>query len=193
MHMQALAKVAGGSVTILSHPSLAGIASGSGLSGSTAWHGAFRFRQYLKGIKNERRRSARQRSARARIQEEPVRPDRPDHRAAVPERPVPAEDGRLDLDRLAREAEGGQMFVDLLRRFTDPGRQRQPQERPPRITRPRRSPKSRKPKRRSSERTTSRTAMRRLFAAGRILVETYGRPSQPSSRLAVKPPAEGET
>jgi RecA-family ATPase len=50
-HMQALAMVAGGSVTVLSHPSLAGIASGSGLSGSTAWHGAFRFRQYLKGLK----------------------------------------------------------------------------------------------------------------------------------------------
>ena len=40
MHMQALAKAAGGSVTVLSHPSLSGIASGSGLSGSTAWHGA---------------------------------------------------------------------------------------------------------------------------------------------------------
>ena len=45
--------VAGGSVTVLSHPSLQGIASGSGISGSTAWHGAFRFRQYLKGIKPE--------------------------------------------------------------------------------------------------------------------------------------------
>jgi RecA-family ATPase len=52
-HMQALAMVAGGSVTILSHPSLAGIASGSGISGSTAWHGAVRFRQYLKGTKQD--------------------------------------------------------------------------------------------------------------------------------------------
>jgi RecA-family ATPase len=51
MHMQALAMVAGSSVTILSHPSLHGISSGSGISGSTAWHGAFRFRQYLTGIK----------------------------------------------------------------------------------------------------------------------------------------------
>jgi hypothetical protein len=51
MHMQALAMVARGSVTVLSHPSLQGISSGSGISGSTAWHGAFRFRQYLKSIK----------------------------------------------------------------------------------------------------------------------------------------------
>jgi RecA-family ATPase len=50
-HMQALAMVANGAVTVLSHPSLTGMASGSGISGSTAWHGAFRFRQYLKGIK----------------------------------------------------------------------------------------------------------------------------------------------
>src|SRR5262249_37887932 len=50
-HMQALASVANGSVTILSHPSVQGINSGSGISGSTAWHGAFRFRQYLKGVK----------------------------------------------------------------------------------------------------------------------------------------------
>jgi len=50
-HMQALAMVAGGSVTILSHPSLSGINSGSGISGSTAWHGAFRFRQYLTSTK----------------------------------------------------------------------------------------------------------------------------------------------
>jgi RecA-family ATPase len=52
-HMQALAMVASGSVTVLSHPSLTGISSGSGISGSTAWHGAFRFRQYLKGTKPE--------------------------------------------------------------------------------------------------------------------------------------------
>ena len=53
MHMQALAMVAGGSVTVLSHPSLSGINSGSGISGSTAWHGAFRFRQYLTSVKPE--------------------------------------------------------------------------------------------------------------------------------------------
>jgi RecA-family ATPase len=51
MHLQALATAAEGSVTVLSHPSLNGINSGSGISGSTAWHGAFRFRQYLKGVK----------------------------------------------------------------------------------------------------------------------------------------------
>jgi RecA-family ATPase len=50
-YMQALAKVADGSVTVLSHPSNCGINSGTGFSGSTAWHGAFRFRQYLRDVK----------------------------------------------------------------------------------------------------------------------------------------------
>jgi RecA-family ATPase len=46
-HMQALAMVARASVTVLSHPSLAGMRDGTGISGSTAWHNAFRFRHYL--------------------------------------------------------------------------------------------------------------------------------------------------
>jgi hypothetical protein len=37
-HVQALALASGGSVTLLTHPSLQGIRSGSGYSGSTAWH-----------------------------------------------------------------------------------------------------------------------------------------------------------
>jgi RecA-family ATPase len=52
-YSQALAVASGGSVTLLSHPSLHGISSGSGLSGSTAWHDAFRFRQYLRKVKDE--------------------------------------------------------------------------------------------------------------------------------------------
>jgi hypothetical protein len=43
--------VANGAVNVLSHPSLQGISSGTGISGSTAWHGAFRFRQYLTSVK----------------------------------------------------------------------------------------------------------------------------------------------
>ena len=42
-----------GTAAELSHPSLSGISSGSGISGSTAWHGAFRFRQYLTSTKPE--------------------------------------------------------------------------------------------------------------------------------------------
>ena len=50
---QALALASGGSVTLLTHPSLQGIRSGSGYSGSTAWHDAFRFRQYLRAAQED--------------------------------------------------------------------------------------------------------------------------------------------
>jgi RecA-family ATPase len=38
---------------LISHPSLAGIASGSGLSGTTAWHNSTRARAYLKALNEE--------------------------------------------------------------------------------------------------------------------------------------------
>jgi hypothetical protein len=43
--------VANGAVVLLSHPSLTGINSGSGISGSTGWHNSVRARMYLRGIK----------------------------------------------------------------------------------------------------------------------------------------------
>ena len=46
-----IAQVANGSVQLISHPSLTGINSDSGLSGSTQWHNAVRARSYLKGSK----------------------------------------------------------------------------------------------------------------------------------------------
>jgi RecA-family ATPase len=48
-----IARVANGSVQLISHPSLTGMNSDSGLSGSTQWHNAVRARAYLKGIKAE--------------------------------------------------------------------------------------------------------------------------------------------
>jgi RecA-family ATPase len=46
--MRKLAIVANGSVVLLAHPSLTGINSGTGLSGSTAWHNSVRARMLLK-------------------------------------------------------------------------------------------------------------------------------------------------
>ena len=119
-----------GSVTVLSHPSLTGIGSGSGISGSTAWHGAFRFRQYLKGIKAGRRRAARQRSARAGIQEEPVRPAR--ERASCCATSTACSCPRRRV-RQPRQAGPGQrvaddVFLDLLPALRPAGPQRQRQE-----------------------------------------------------------------
>jgi RecA-family ATPase len=52
--LRRLAIVANGSVVLLSHPSLQGINSGSGLSGSTGWHNSVRARMYLRSPQGEK-------------------------------------------------------------------------------------------------------------------------------------------
>jgi hypothetical protein len=43
-----------GSVVLIAHPSLTGINTGTGISGSTQWHNSVRARFYLKGYKSEK-------------------------------------------------------------------------------------------------------------------------------------------
>jgi RecA-family ATPase len=52
--LRQLAIVADGSVVLLGHPSLQGISSGSGLSGSTGWHNSVRARMYLRSPQGEK-------------------------------------------------------------------------------------------------------------------------------------------
>jgi RecA-family ATPase len=187
MHMQAVAKVAQGSVTILSHPSLAGMANGSGISGSTAWHGAFRFRQYLKGIKEE-------------DDGDPGADDLRElqfkkNQYGPQGRPiilryqnglfVPV-NGATDPERLAREARADGLFVNLLRRFN---------ARSDTLSHVKKSiyygpsvladePEA---KQQGFRKGDLEDAMRRLMAAGRVLVETYGKGSRPQRRLVLAP------
>ena len=51
--LRRLAIVANGSVVLLSHPSLTGINTGTGISGSTAWHNSVRARIYMTAPKIE--------------------------------------------------------------------------------------------------------------------------------------------
>jgi RecA-family ATPase len=184
-HMQALAKAAGGSVTILSHPSLGGITSGSGISGSTAWHGAFRFRQYLTSVKAE---SGEQPDGDLRQLEFKKNQYGPRSENIVvryqnglflPER------GLSNLEKAAREAEAERIFIDLLKRLSDAGRNLSHN-----VSSPNYAPKvfvaEAEAKEARLRKTDLEEAMRRLFADTKIVVETYGRPSNPHKRLGVK-------
>jgi RecA-family ATPase len=185
MHMQALAMVAGGSVTTLSHPSLAGIASGSGISGSTAWHGAFRFRQYLQGIKpdgNDEPDADLRQLEFKKNQYGPLGETvivRYQRGLFLPEASISG------LDKIARQAKGDEVFLDLLKRFS--GEDRNVSEKP---TAPTYAPatfaKEIEAKKVHLRKTDLEEAMRRLFASNKIYIETYGRPSRPYSRLAVR-------
>jgi RecA-family ATPase len=180
MHMQALAVVAGGSVTVLSHPSLAGIASGSGISGSTAWHGAFRFRQYLKGAKAD---SGEQPDGDLRELEFKKNQYGPMGETIVLRYQrglfLP-EGGMSNLDKLAREQKADEVFLMLLKTFASQGRNvsdkaNSPGHAPAAFSKEAAATGLRK--------DDLAAAMRRLFDAGKIRVEDYGRPSRPYHRI----------
>jgi RecA-family ATPase len=183
--MQALAMVAGGSVTVLTHPSLQGVASGSGFSGSTAWHGAFRFRQYLKGIRpeggeqpdNDLRELEFKKNQYGPLGETVVLRYR--NGLFLPEA------GVSGLDKIAREAKADDVFLGLLQRFASEGRN--VSDKPTaNAYAPTAFAHEAEAKKQHLRKIDLEASMRRLFAEKKIHVEQYGRPSRPAARIAVK-------
>jgi RecA-family ATPase len=178
-----LAIVANGSVTLISHPSLTGISTDSGLSGNTQWHNAVRARFYLKGVK-------------------PENGDEPDNdlREIVFKKnnygpisenmalrytnglflPVP---GIGSLDRAAQEAKADAVFLDVLRRFT--AENRKVCDRTGTGYAPALIAREEEAKRAGIDGRALEAAMRRLFKDGKIWNEPYGKPSRGSYRLAL--------
>jgi RecA-family ATPase len=184
MHMQALAMVAGGSVTVLSHPSLQGISSGSGLSGSTAWHGAFRFRQYLKGVKPDDGEQSDTDLRQLEFKKNQYGPTceaialRYQHGLFLP---LP---GMSSLDQAAREAKAEEVFLELLRAFTNQNRYVSDKTSPSYA--PALFAKEVAAKAAGMTSSSLAAAMRRLFTAGKIWNEPCGKPSRPQYRIALK-------
>jgi RecA-family ATPase len=179
-HMQALAMVAGGSVTVLAHPSIAGIASGSGISGSTAWHGAFRFRMYLTSIKPEAGEQPDGDIRELQFRKNQYGP----MGEAIALRyqrglflPVA---GMSGLDKLAREQKIDETFLSLMSRLESEGRNVSDAAHarnyaPACFCREKEGKGTRK--------AEFADAMPRLFEAGKIHVEEYGPPSRRFTRL----------
>jgi RecA-family ATPase len=180
MHMQALAMVAGGSVTVLSHPSLHGISSGSGISGSTAWHGAFRFRQYLTGIKPAEGEQPDGDLRQLEFKKNQYGPTceaitlRYQHGLFLPETGVGS------LARVAQEQQDDEVFLTLLAQLRKQGRR--VSDRP---TSPYYAPTmfGHEPAAKGISKPRLEGAMRRLFAANKIHVLQYGKPSRRTSEI----------
>jgi RecA-family ATPase len=185
MHMQALAMAANGSVTVLSHPSLQGINTGTGISGSTAWHGAFRFRQYLKGIRAD---GGEQPDGDLRELEFKKNQYGPLGETVVVRYgnglflPVA---GMSGLDKIAREAKADGIFLDLLQRFAGEGRNVSDKQTSNNYA-PATFAQEAEAKKQHLRKADLEASMRRLFADKKIHVENYGRPSRPTSRIAIK-------
>jgi RecA-family ATPase len=180
MHMQALAMVAGGSTTVLSHPSLQGIQSGSGISGSTAWHGAFRFRQYLTGVKSDDGEQPTDDLRELQFKKNQYGP-KAETMVVRYQRglflPVP---GVGSLEKVAQDQKDDELFLALLDQLDKQGRNVSDKPSAPTY-----APTmfSKDPKAKGTPKPRLVAAMERLFVASKIHVGTHGRPSRQSSKI----------
>ena len=98
--LKRLAIVSNGSVVLLSHPSLTGISTGSGISGSTAWHNSVRSRFYMTAPRSRPANSRTPTCARS-YSRKPITAARAIAWCSLSARPVPAR-GRCGHPRQAR-------------------------------------------------------------------------------------------
>ncbi|WP_374226584.1 AAA family ATPase [Bradyrhizobium sp. SRL28] len=185
MHMQALAMVANGSVTVLSHPSLSGISSGSGLSGSTAWHGAFRFRQYLKGVKASDGEQPDNDLRELEFKKNQYGPRGESIVLRYQRGLFLPEAGVSNLDKATRTVMAEDVFMDLLRRFAAHNRNVSDKATANNYA-PTAFAREDAAKKQAIKKGDLEQAMRGLFSADRITVEQYGKPSLHRYRLALK-------
>jgi RecA-family ATPase len=180
-----VAMTAIGGVVLIAHPSLTGINTDTGLSGTTQWHNAVRARFYLKGIKVEAG----------------EQPDN-DLRELVFKKnqfgPMSANivlryrnglflpEGKMNgLEKVAHEAKAEEVFLELLKRFTSEGRNLSHNANS-RTYAPTVFAGETEAKKHQLRKSDLEAAMSRLFEAKKIHVDTYGRPSRPFSRIMVK-------
>ena len=180
MHMQALAMAANGSVTVLSHPSLAGMASGSGISGSTAWHGAFRFRTYLRGVKADKDEQPENDLRELEFKKNQYGPLGETvcvrwHKGIF----VPHGDGTT-LDALALEQTVDDLFLKIMGRLQQQGRDLSPHPTSHSYVLKIIADQAEAPRKRDLQ-----TAFNRLLNAGRIHIATEGPPSKSRKRLFI--------
>ena len=183
--LRGMAIRANAGLLLTSHPSLTGISTGTGLSGSTAWNASVRSRLYFKRATTEK-------------DEEPD----PDLRVlevmkanygpvgeTVTVRwsnglflPV---GGVSNLEKLAAEQKADHLFCTLLDRFNGQGRNTSERSSANNYA-PTLFAKESEAKELGIKKTNFEGAMCRLFAADKICLEPYGAPSRGTSRLGFK-------
>ena len=176
-----------GAIVLTAHPSLTGLSSGSGLSGSTAWNAAVRSRLYLKKPKGEdeddNARVLEDRKHNYSGQKPPLKL-RWTEGVFVAEHPPQGVFAGME----ARKAES--VFMDQLKAMTEEGRH--VSESPhsgnygPKLF-------AKRPGREGFDRADFVRAMERLFADRKIRVEEYGREHDRRRRIVtVNLETEGE-
>jgi archaellum biogenesis ATPase FlaH len=181
--LRGLAISAGAAVVLAAHPSLAGIANDSGLSGSTGWHNSVRARAYFKAGPGE---DAGLRALEFRK-----------NNYGPPDAPtillrwangVYVVETEGSFEEIAAQAEMDQLFLKLLRRFAEQGRH--VSDKPSSSYAPAAFVDDPDAKAARATKKKLAEAMARLFAAKRIRVVAFGRPGKSRSYISENNPAQ---
>jgi RecA-family ATPase len=175
-------------VVLIAHPSLSGMASGSGTSGSTAWSNSVRARLYLERIVDEGNREIDPDLRVLRVKKSNYGPVGLELRLRWQNGAFVLDGDAGGFDKLAAEAKAERVFLDLLAAFTAQGRDVSPKRSPSYAP----SVFAKHPKNGDITAKGFADAMERLLAADRLRVEPIGPPSRQYKRLVTASP-EGET
>jgi RecA-family ATPase len=170
-------------VLLLSHPSLSGMASGAGTSGSTAWNNSVRSRLYLDSVKSDDGREIDRGLRVLSVKKANYGPTGAEIRLRWLDGVFILQDGGQTGDRLMTEAREERIFLDLVVAFNEQGRDVSPNRSPsyaPTVF-AKHADAEGLPKGRLED------AMNRLLKEGRIKVETEGPASRRHSRLVAAP------
>jgi RecA-family ATPase len=173
--LRSMAIAGNSAVVVCAHPSLTGINTGTGLSGSTAWHNSVRARAYLHSVTADG-----------------VEPDKTlrqlefmksNYSALADTVTLRWKDGVFipnpkpgSLEQLAADAKANEAFMALLHKFARQGRRVSPAP-----TSTAYAPKAFEGD--GLSRAQLEAAMQRLFDAEKIRVEDHGKPSRPSLHI----------
>ena len=176
-------------VLLLAHPSLSGLGSGSGTSGSTAWNNSVRSRLYLETIKDENGKAI---DANIRV----LSVKKLNYGPAAVEMRLRWSNGLFILDgtaggfdKLAADAKAERVFLDLLAAFESQGRD--VSAKPSRTYAP--AVFERNPDAEGVAKRAFEQAMERMLSRGRIRVDNFGPPSKPRSRLVMASVMESDS
>src|SRR5262249_13866397 len=183
--------IAGNSAVLVAlHPSLTGINTGTGLSGSTARHNSVRSRAYLTSDNESEDDKDNQDSGLRKLHFKknnygPISANVTLQWKTIGQGGVyiPASSGSSALDKAAADARAEHVFLDLLRRYASQGREVShkagPSYAPALFAKETGAEKlAAKDRKRALE-----GAMNGLFEAKKIKVEQYGRPSRPYNKI----------
>ena len=182
--LRQLARAADGAVVLITHPSLQGLSSGSGSSGSTGWNNSVRSRLYFTTAKaqaDEPDLGLRE----LKVMKNNYGPPGEVVRVRWQRGAFVMEPRAGSFEVLANDAKTETVFLGLLERFTREGRT--VGDKKGHTYAPAMFANEAEAKAAGLRKEVLADAMRRLFAASKIHVEQYGRPSNPHSRIAAGP------